>query len=142
MSIMRGFFLVGALLFAGKFGMHEYIRQDAIHQVVVDAYREHAMTSCRSQAGATINPVVWTQPSNVRLAIGKSDLNVQLWQTGHHLWNARYRNAYIYVSVDEPDSQVYCEYDIANDKAWVYQLGSKPQKNQVYLDHRESQQKM
>jgi len=113
-----------ALIVVGKLGLHEYVRQDALHNVIVNAYQEHALAACRQRAGPTIERAIWAQTTNARVAIGKSDFNVHLWQTDHHLWNARYRNAYIYITVDEPDAQVHCEYDITNDIAIVYQLGS------------------
>jgi len=123
MGILKTIIVAAALLIFGKIGMEEYLRQDAMHHVVVNAYREHALAACRHKAGAAIEPAAWQEPSGVRLAIGKADLNISLWQTNHQLWNARYRNAYIYVTVNGPHAQVHCEYDITNDMAWVYQLG-------------------
>ncbi len=131
MGLWKAFMTTGALLLVGKLGLNEYVRQDAMGQVIVNAYREHAIAACRHKAGTTIKPASWAQPSGVRLAVGKSDLDVYLWQTGHRLWNARYRNAYIYVTIDEPASQVHCEYDITNDIAMVYQLGGRDYGNQM-----------
>jgi hypothetical protein len=131
MGVLKGILIAVALAVVGKLGLHEYPRQDATHQVIINAYREHAIAACRHRAGDTVSQAAWGQASNVRLTIGKSDLNVFLWQTNHRLWNARYRNAYLYVTVDDAKAHVYCEYDIANDMAWVYRLG-QPTTQQTY----------
>jgi len=123
MGVLKGILIAVALLVVGKLGLQEYLRQDATHQVIITAYREHAIAACRQRANQDVNQAAWSQPSSVRLSIGKSDLNVYLWQTNHRLWNARYRNAYLYVTIDDAKAHVYCEYDIANDLAWVYRLG-------------------
>ena len=121
--VIKGFLLALALLVVGNIAVQEYIHRDAYRQVIIAAYREHAMNACRLHAGSSIDAAAWMQPSDVRLTIGRSDLDVYLWQTYHRLWDARYRNAYMYVTIDDARAQIYCEYDIANDTAWVYQLG-------------------
>ncbi|MGI9422339.1 MAG: hypothetical protein ACR2PA_04040 [Hyphomicrobiaceae bacterium] len=123
MSVIKGIVLTAILLAVGNFGLQIYLRQDATQNVIISAYREHAIAACRQNGGQNINQAAWSQPSDVRLSIGKGDLDVYLWQTKHLLWNARYRNAYIYVTIDHATSHIYCEYDITNDMAWVYQLG-------------------
>ncbi len=123
MGILKGVLIALALAVVGKLGLQEYLRQDATHHVIVNAYREHAIAACQQRAGESVNLAAWAQPSSVRLSIGKSDLDVYLWQTNHRLWNARYRNAYLYVTIDDARAHVYCEYDISNDMAWVYRLG-------------------
>ncbi len=122
MGFVKGILIAVALAVVGNLGVHEYLRQNATSQVIISAYQEHAVAACRQRAGDSVSTLAWSQPSGVRLAIGKSDLNVYIWQTNHRLWNARYRNAYLYVTIDDADAHVYCEYDIANDTAWVYRL--------------------
>ena len=123
MRVIKGIVFAAILLAVGNFGLEAYLRHNATHNVIISAYREHAIAACRQNGGQSINQTAWSQPSEVRLSIGKSDLDVYLWQTNHRLWNARYRNAYIYVTIDHATSHIYCEYDITNDMAWVYQLG-------------------
>lgn len=123
MRVVKGILVAIALLVMGKLGLQEYLRQKATHNVIVNAYREHAIAACQQRSAHTINQAAWSRPSSVRLTIGKSDLDVYLWQTNHRLWNARYRNAYLYVTIDDANAHIYCEYDISNDMAWVYQLG-------------------
>ena len=123
MGVLKGIVIAVALIAVSKFGLQEYLRQEATNDVIVSAFREHAIAACRRNAGYRVGQSAWSQPSNVRLSIGKSDLNVYLWQTNHRLWNARYRNAYLYITIDDETAHVYCEYDITNDMARVYQLG-------------------
>ncbi|MEN2495310.1 MAG: hypothetical protein TECD_01232 [Hyphomicrobiaceae bacterium hypho_1] len=124
-SIWKALLIMGVLVGVAKFSVNEYVRRDALQNVILDAYREHAIAACRHSAGATINPTVWSQSSEVRLAVGKADLDVNIWETSHRLWKARYQNAYIYVTINKPDSQIHCEYDIANSVAVVYKLGGE-----------------
>ena len=124
-GIWKALLILCALARTTQFCLHEYIRQSALQEVIIAAYRELAIAACRHSASAKINPTVWAQTSEVRLAIGKADLDVNIWETDHRLWDARYRNAYIYITIDKPSSQIHCEYDITNSFAMVYQLGAR-----------------
>ena len=123
MSVIKGIIVTIVLLFTGNFALQEYIRLNATHGVIIDAFREHAIAACRQNSSENLRNAAWNQPSQVRLSIGKSDLNVYLWQTNHKLWKARYSNAYLYITIDADHSHIHCEYDISTDMAWVYQLG-------------------
>ncbi|MEM9356447.1 MAG: hypothetical protein AAGB04_09550 [Pseudomonadota bacterium] len=123
MAFVKGIIVTIALLFTGNFALQEYIRQSATHAVIIDAFREHAIAACRQNSSEKLRNASWNQPSHVRLSIGKSDLNVYLWQTNHRLWKARYSNAYLYITITDDNAHIYCEYDISTDMAWVYQLG-------------------
>lgn len=131
MGVFKGILVAVAIIAVGKIGLQEYLRQDATHNVIITAYREHAIAACRQNAAESINQAAWSQPTSVKLTIGKGDLDVYLWQTNHRLWNARFRNAYLYITIDDEKAHVHCEYDIANDMAWVYRLG-REQAGQPY----------
>ncbi len=123
MAFLKGIVITIALLFTGNFALQEYIRQNATQSVIVEAYREHAIAACRQNSDQNLRNAAWNDPSNVRLSIGKSDLNVYVWQTNHRLWKPRYSNAYLYITINNNNAHIYCEYDISTDMAWVYQLG-------------------
>ena len=54
--------------------------------------------------------------------IGKSGLDVQLWQVDSDMWNVRYRNPFLVLTADARSGQVSCEYDIVNAAATVHRL--------------------
>lgn len=75
--------------------------------------------------------VAWLQPcprrpgpvrSPSNLVIGKSGLDVNLWQVDNALWRARYRNPYLLLTAGQYSGTIYCEYDILNAAASVHRL--------------------
>ncbi len=97
------FFLLALAL--GKVGAQSYIRQQSANETIVSAYREHALAACQQNGQKTPNV-------SVELVIGKSDLNVRLWQTGHAQWSARYKDPFILIKSKANDRAVICEYNI------------------------------
>ncbi len=116
------FFLV--LLAAAKISYQEYMYRSSTSEVIVAAYRERAISACQrdAQGQSTAGPVVWSKPESVRLVIGKSTLDVYPWQVDHALWNARYRNPYLFLSGRDKGSRVYCEFDIVHGAAAIFRM--------------------
>ena len=85
--------------------------------MIVAAYRERAIQACQRDAkppqGANPATASWSRPLDARLVIGKSDLDVYLWQVEHHLWRARYRNPYLVLTpAHDRSAGLVCEYDV------------------------------
>lgn len=116
------FFLV--LLAAAKVGYHEYMYRASTSEVIVAAYRERAVAACqRDTKDASIaSASAWMKPETVKLVIGKGNLDVYPWQVDHALWNARYRNPYLFLTGREKGQRVYCEFDIVNGAAAVFRM--------------------
>jgi hypothetical protein len=122
--LMRAVIFLLMLLAALKIGANEYFYRTATTDVIVNAYRERAILACQSDPKAQIlvsSPLAWTNPTAVKVVIGKSNLDVHFWQVGQETWNARYRNPYLHLVVGERPS-VYCEYDIVNGAASVFRM--------------------
>jgi hypothetical protein len=126
---MRAVVIFLVLLAAAKFGYQEYLFRSAAREAIVGAYRAHAMEACRIEAAGRslgLGPEAWANPSNVKLMIGNSALDVHLWQTDHAQWNARYRNPYLLLTAKQAPGQraggVRCEYDIVNAAAVVSRM--------------------
>ncbi len=72
----------------------------------------------------------WLQPCRrrpgqsgaIQWVIGKSGLDVNLWQVDNALWSARYRNPYLLLTAGQYSGTIYCEYDILNAAASVHRL--------------------
>lgn len=117
------FFL--AFLAAAKLGYQEYLFRASTRDAVVGAYKEHAVQACQKDAKSVslgLTPQVWANPQAVNLVIGKSSLSVYPWQVDHAMWNARYRNPFLVLTVAPHSGVTYCEYDIVNAAASVYRM--------------------
>lgn len=126
---MRAVVIFLVLLAAAKLGYQEYLFRTATREAIIGAYKEHAVEACQKDAGSRslgLGPQAWANPRNVKLMIGKSSLDVHLWQTDHALWNARYRNPYLLLMANEAPGQrsgaARCEYDIVNAAAAVSRM--------------------
>ena len=121
---MRAVVLLLATLAAIKVGYHEYMFRAATNEVIVAAYRERAIAAClrdtKGQSAAAVG--VWSKPSNVKLVIGKSNLDVYFWQVDHALWNARFKNPYLFLTAGDRPGRIYCEFDIVHGAASVFRM--------------------
>ena len=123
MKRMKAAVIILGLLAATKVGTQEYLYRSGTNDVLINAYRERAMAACQKDPrnyGLVANANVWAKPAEVRIAIGKSDLDVWFWQVDNALWSARYRNPYLYLSSADRLSNVSCEYDIVHGIATVF----------------------
>lgn len=112
---MRAIVYILALFAAFKIGAQEYLFRASARDVIVAAYRDRAIQACRGDAGSSIPAEAWGTPAEIRLSMGKSNLDVRLWQVDHRLWNARFRNPYLLVSPGgEKGAGLVCEYDIVH----------------------------
>ena len=117
-------FFLAVLAFA-KIGYHEYLFRLAAQDAMISAYRDRAAQACQKDPRGTqlgISPLSWSNPASIKLVIGKSGLDVYLWQVDHERWNARFRNPYLFLSAGQRTGTVYCEYDIVNASASVFRM--------------------
>lgn len=121
---MRAFVLLLMLLAAAKVGYSEYVFRTATNDVIITAYRERAIAACQRDAKGAAPGLAqaWARPDNIKLVIGKSNLDVYFWQVDHALWNARFRNPYLFVTATEYPTRVYCEFDIVHGAASVFRM--------------------
>ena len=106
---MRVILLLLIALAAGKVLTQVYIRQQAAENTIINAYREYAIAACQRFSP---HPAVYRSPESIRLEIGNKDLNVQLWQTSHRLWSARFENPIIVIRTRSRGHTAVCAYDI------------------------------
>jgi hypothetical protein len=119
---MKTVVVILALLAGLKLGHQEYLYRTATRDALLAAYWERAVQACQRDArnaGLGLAQHAWANAASVQVAIGKSGLDVQLWQVDHQLWNARYRHPLLILSTATRSGQVYCEYDIVNAAASV-----------------------
>jgi len=122
---MRMVVIFLALLAAAKLGYQEYLFRSATRDAIVGAYKEHAVQACQKDSKSHsfgLSPQAWANPNTIRLVIGNSTLDVYPWQVDHVLWNARYRNPYLFLTASQRSGAVRCEYDIINAAAAVSKM--------------------
>ena len=114
-----------ALLASAKLGYQEYLFRTAARDAIVGAYKEHAVQACQKDSKSQslgVNSQAWANPRSVKLVIGKSSLDVYPWQIDHALWNARFRNPYLFLTARQGPASVRCEYDIVNAAAAISRM--------------------
>jgi hypothetical protein len=122
---MKAIVILLALLAAAKMGYQEYLFRISTRDAVIGAYREHAVQACQKDARSQtlgLGAQAWSNPKSVRLVIGKSSLDVYPWQVDNALWNARYRNPYLFLTANQRSATIACEYDITNAAASVSKM--------------------
>jgi hypothetical protein len=122
---MKAIVIVLALLAAVKLGYQEYLYRLATSETIISAYRERAVQACLKDTKTSalgLTAQTWTSAGSVQLVVGRSGLDVQLWQVDHEMWNARYRNPYLVLTTALRGGNARCEYDIFNAAASVYRM--------------------
>ena len=121
--MMKPVLIILALLATAKIAHQEYLFRTSTRDVIIRAYKERAVQACQKDALGTmlgVSPQVWNNPSSISLSIGKRSLDIHFWQVDHEMWNARYRNPYLFISAGERSGAATCEYDIVKAAAFVY----------------------
>jgi hypothetical protein len=121
---MRILVFVLVLLALGKIGMQQYLVDQAKSEVIIAAYRDRAVGACTEAATRKRFPFspLWARATSVRLVIGRANLDVPLWQVDNALWQARYKNPYLLVTMSENPRKIFCEFDIVQGSASVAKL--------------------
>lgn len=121
---MKVVVLILAVLAAAKVGLHEFLYRTATNDVIISAYRDRAVAACAKEPRAlhAVQATAWEQPGEVRLVIGKPNIDVYIWQVEHRLWNARFVNPYLVIEASGPANRLLCEYDIVHATASLQQL--------------------
>ncbi len=123
---MKAVVYVLALFAAAKIGTSEYLFRASARDVIVAAYRDRAIQACQRDTKLQApggEAVSWSRATDIRLSVGKSGFDVHLWQVDHHLWNARYRNLYLVLSLtNEKAAGLVCEYDVVHNAAQINRM--------------------
>lgn len=112
---MRTFVIVLALLAAAKFGTQEFLYRAATEEALIAAYGERAIEACRNEArsrGLSAAAQAAAKPGDLRLMIGKPDLDVAFWDLTNSHWAKRYRTTYLQLTLGSGLGRVVCAYDV------------------------------
>ncbi|MCC7253322.1 hypothetical protein [Hyphomicrobium sp.] len=107
---MRALILALALLAGTKIWIQDHIYRTAADEAIVVAYRALAADACTSASPdvAAKGSTGWSSVAEPRVAVGNPALPVRFWEFDHALWNARFRQPYLVLSLEG----AACTYDI------------------------------
>ncbi|MEZ5817512.1 MAG: hypothetical protein R3D44_10550 [Hyphomicrobiaceae bacterium] len=121
---MRFLVFVLVVLAASKVATQQYLISTTKNEIIIAAYKDRAVTACREAARARrlAIPASWAPASDIRVVIGKSSVDVALWQVDNVLWQARYKAPFLVVPVEAPPHGLFCEFDIAQGAASLVRM--------------------
>jgi hypothetical protein len=64
-----------------------------------------------------VGSVNWKQPEKAEVMLGNPRLSVPVWQLEHPMWDARYKNPIVRLTVGDRYSRLACDYDVMSGKA-------------------------
>jgi len=116
---VRAVLIVLALLVAAKVWTQDQMYREAAGEALLAAYKMHAVSACagRPQTDARGMPIAvgsvnWKSAETAEVLIGNPRLSVPIWQMEHPLWNARYKNPIVRLTVGDRLSRLACDYDV------------------------------
>ena len=125
MGQLKNLALVVVALIAVNFAYHEYLFRVSAHDVIVETFKTRAADACYNDAQSQkiyASQASWRNPASLKLVIGKSNLDVYFWQIDSVMWNAKYKNPYIFIVAEDNPAYILCEYDILHRSASVHRM--------------------
>jgi hypothetical protein len=126
---MRVVVIVLAVLAGAKLLAQELIARSAMEEALIAAYRDRAVEACQNAASKDLRaaPLAgvrtgWTKPSEIRLAIGRRDLEVKIWDLDNALWPERFKHPLLVVVPPEGLAGLVCEFDVTLGQAALARL--------------------
>jgi hypothetical protein len=123
-DMLRALVLTLAVLAGAKIFTQERLYRDGAGDALIRAYRERAMAACQSAhiPVSGRDAPLWTRPASVDLVIGRSNVDVRIWQLASERWPARFKHPHVVLSLGSGDSSPICEYDVIEERAYVTQM--------------------
>lgn len=122
--MLRALVVMLAVLAGAKIWAQDRLYRDGAQEALIGAYRERAIAACQSEqmprAGA--NSPLWTRPASVDLVIGRSGVDVRIWQMGSDRWPARFKHPHVVLTLGDGQPAPVCEYDVIEGRAYVTQM--------------------
>jgi hypothetical protein len=135
--MMRALVILLALLAGAKLWTQERLYRDGAREALLLAYRDRAIAACQMSAPPTADPIgrlsdrsapvstaslpLWTKPSSVAIAIGRSNAPVSIWEINNELWPARFKHPHVVLTANDRAPHVVCEYDVIEGRAYLTQ---------------------
>ena len=123
---MRAVVMILALLAGLKIWAHDQMFRSGAEEALIAAYRERAIAACQRDAARTLkgqsagSAQAWSSPAAVKVSIGRSGVDVNIWDVDNALWASRYKSAYL--TLVPADRSATCEYDVTAGQAEIVKL--------------------
>lgn len=120
--MLRALVVTLAVLAGAKIFAQERLFRDGSEEAILRAYSDRAMAACQSASvpGSAVSMPLWTKPTSVDLVIGRSNVDVRLWQIASERWPLRFKHPHIVLTLDSSgDTRPMCEYDVIEERAYV-----------------------
>lgn len=117
---MRALLTVLVLLAGLKVWTQDQMFRSATTNALIEAYRARAVDACRR--GQQDGNRTWTDAASVKLVIGRSDVDVHLWDVDNPLWDTRFKHPHLVLSTGGGAEQLVCSYDVVAGMALVSRL--------------------
>jgi len=117
---MRLLVLVLAGLAGLKVWTHDHIYRSATEEAIVNAYRDRAIEACAKDRRKDAKGAAAALAPSVSLVIGRSDVDVAIWDVDNPLWAVRFKYPQLVVTQRDVGGSApggVCTYDITLDKA-------------------------
>jgi len=122
--MLRALVVALAVVAGAKIWAQDRLYRDGAQDALIRAYRERAIAACQSEqifrVGA--DAPLWTRPASVDLVIGRSSVDVQIWQLRSDRWPARFKHPHVVLTLGIGESAPVCEYDVIEGRAYVTQM--------------------
>ena len=122
--MLRVLVITLALLAGAKIWAQDRLYRDGAQEALIGAFRERAIAACQSEqifrAGA--GGLLWTRPDSVDVVIGRSNVDVRIWQLRSERWPARYKHPHVVLTLAGGETPPTCEYDVIEGRAYVTQM--------------------
>jgi hypothetical protein len=122
--MLRALVIALALLAGAKLWAQDRLYRDGAQEALMRAYRDRAIAACQSAhvPVASTRLPLWTQPASVDLVIGRSNVDVHIWQLASDRWPLRYKHPHVVLTLTGSDPSPICEYDVIEERAYVTQM--------------------
>lgn len=123
--MLRALVITLAVLAGAKIWAQDRLYRDGAQEALIRAYRERAIAACQSvqvlppPRGAS---PLWTRPASIALVIGRSNVDVQIWQLNSERWPLRFRHPHVVLTLAGRAPSPVCEYDVIEERAYLTQM--------------------
>jgi hypothetical protein len=126
---MRFMVILLALLAAAKIWAQEWIARSALEEAMIAAYRDRAADACQKASSKDLRAAPsagpqpgWASAAEIRLVIGRKDLDVRVWEIDDALWPKRFKHPFLVLVSPEGPGGLVCEFDVTLGQAALTRL--------------------
>jgi hypothetical protein len=122
--MMRALVIALAVLAGAKVWTQQHLYREGAADALIRAYRDRAIAACQSEQPVLAGKAspLWTRPASVKLVIGRSQADVNIWDYENVLWPARFKHPHVVLMGSTGATAPVCEYDVIEGRAYLTQL--------------------